>query len=102
VFIGKLPGKLAKETDKDFLNEMFETNEELVEVAKGQSRAMHGMLECLKMAEVANHSLMAKIDALMFEYCPDEMTPEQIANYEAHVKAASQQQEEAVNIALLH
>lgn len=29
-------------------------------------------------------ALQAKIDALMLEYCPDEMTPEQIANWERH------------------
>lgn len=32
--------------------------------------------------------LQAKVDALMFEYCPDEMTQEQIDEYEKHqVKA---------------
>ena len=29
-------------------------------------------------------SLRAKIDSLMLEYCPDEMTPEQIKNWENH------------------
>ena len=29
----------------------------------------------------------AKIDALMLEYCPNEMTTEQIANWSAHQKA---------------
>ena len=29
-----------------------------------------------------NAALQAKIDALMFEYCPDEMAPEQIAEWE--------------------
>jgi hypothetical protein len=29
----------------------------------------------------------AKIDALMLEYCPDEMTPEQVANWAAHQAA---------------
>ena len=28
--------------------------------------------------------LRARIDALMFEHCPDEMTPEQIAEWERH------------------
>lgn len=28
-------------------------------------------------------ALQAKIDALMLEYCPEEMTPEQVAAYEA-------------------
>lgn len=28
----------------------------------------------------------AKIDKLMFEYCPDEMTAEQIAEYERNIR----------------
>lgn len=35
----------------------------------------------------------AKIDALMLEYCPDEMTPEQIAEWEAHQKPSPDQGE---------
>jgi len=30
----------------------------------------------------------AKIDALMLEYCPDEMTPEQLAEWGRHQKVA--------------
>ena len=33
-------------------------------------------------------SKQAKIDALMLEYCPDEMTPEQIAEWEKHQKVS--------------
>ncbi len=29
-------------------------------------------------------AMQYKLDELMFEYCPDEMTPEQIENYAAH------------------
>ncbi len=49
-----------------------------------------------------SHKQQFIIDSLMFEYCPDEMTPEQIANFEAHVQAVNQKQEEEINIALLH
>lgn len=35
----------------------------------------------------------AEIDSLMFEYCPDDMTPEQIAEYEKHQRKAPQQKE---------
>jgi hypothetical protein len=35
-------------------------------------------------AEIA--ALQAKIDALMLEYCPSEMTPEQMAEWERHQK----------------
>lgn len=31
--------------------------------------------------------LQARIDALMLAHCPDEMTPEQIAEWERHQKA---------------
>lgn len=29
-------------------------------------------------------ALQARIDMLMLEYCPDEMTPSQMANWEKH------------------
>lgn len=32
--------------------------------------------------------LQAKIDALMLEFCPDDMTKEQLANWEAHQRCA--------------
>jgi len=34
-------------------------------------------------------ALQAKIDRLMLEYCPDEMTPEQIENWGKHQRAVS-------------
>jgi short-subunit dehydrogenase involved in D-alanine esterification of teichoic acids len=34
--------------------------------------------------ENKNAGLQAKIDLLMLEYCPDEMTDEQLENYEKH------------------
>jgi hypothetical protein len=93
IFIGNLPRKLAKETDKDFLKIMFE-------MSKRQDGYVREMYECAKAAENTNLFLLAKIDALMFEYCPEDMTPKQIANYEAHVRAVSQQQEDAIERAL--
>lgn len=33
------------------------------------------------------YNLQAKLDALMLEYCPDEMTPEQIAEWGRNQKA---------------
>ena len=32
-------------------------------------------------------AIFAMIDALMFEYCPEKMTPEQIEIYERHQRA---------------
>jgi hypothetical protein len=34
-------------------------------------------------------SKQAKIDALMLEYCPDEMTPEQLGEWEKHQHATA-------------
>jgi hypothetical protein len=93
LFIGRLPGRLSNETERDFLNEMFG-------VADKQEQTMKEMLECIKLAAAFNHSLSAKIDQLMFEYCPEDMTPEQIANYEAHQRPATKEEQDAVNRAL--
>lgn len=40
-----------------------------------------------------NERLQAKIDSLMLEYCPDEMTPEQIENWKQHQRKAESQYE---------
>jgi hypothetical protein len=93
--IGRLPNKLSKKTDGDYLDKMFK-------VADEQERILREMLLHAKELIVIIKSQQAMIDSLMFEYCPEDMTPEQIANYEAHVKAVSQQQEDSVNIALRH
>lgn len=38
-------------------------------------------------------SMQAKIDRLMLEYCPEDMTPEQIENWKRHQATATQEQE---------
>lgn len=42
----------------------------------------------------------AKIDALMLEYCPDEMTPEQVENWKQHQVLATPEQEAAIDAAM--
>lgn len=37
----------------------------------------------------------ARIDALMFKYCPDEMTPEQVAEWARHQRPVSEQEADA-------
>ncbi len=37
--------------------------------------------------ETEVNALQAKIDALMLEYCPEEMTKEQLDNWASHQKA---------------
>lgn len=55
-----------------------------------------------KMEEVLKiiDSLDARIDALMMEYCPDEMTPEQIERWGKHQKRCSPEEEAAIEKAL--
>lgn len=45
----------------------------------------------LQAAEGRASDLQAQIDRLMLEYCPDEMTPEQIENYERNQQALANQ-----------
>ena len=46
-------------------------------------------------------ALQAKIDALMLEYCPEDMTPEQIENWNRHQRAATPEEEANIERALL-
>ena len=58
--------------------------------------AVHGQLaECR--SRIA--ALQAKIDSLMLEYCPGEMTPEQIENWGRHQKAVSLETDAAIDAA---
>ncbi len=43
--------------------------------------------------KAADASLQAKIDALMLEYCPNEMTKEQIENWKRHQQPLPQHDE---------
>lgn len=50
----------------------------------------------IKALREENGALQAKIDLLMLEYCPDEMTPEQMAEWERNQVRASPEQEAAL------
>ena len=54
-------------------------NPKHVDIYHNQRKTIHDLID-------QNDSLQAKIDALMLEYCPDEMTEEQIAEWEKHQK----------------
>ena len=51
-------------------------------------------------AESRLAALQAKIDALMFEYCPDEMTAEQIEAWGKHQRCATAKETAAIDAAL--
>lgn len=50
--------------------------------------------------ERENAALQARIDELMLEHCPDEMSQEQIDNYAKHQRPVSAEEEAAVDAAL--
>ena len=45
-------------------------------------------------------SLQAKIDELMLEYCQDEMTTEQLAEYAKHQRALTMEEQKAIDAAM--
>ena len=62
-------------------------------MARGESNSW-------KFWKAAWDSQQARIDALMLEHCPDEMTPEQMAEWAKHQVAAPGFDEAALNAAL--
>ena len=57
------------------------------------------MKEAKEQAEALSKSKQSKIDALMFEYCPNEMTPEQIAEFERSQRVATLEEKSAIDAA---
>lgn len=50
--------------------------------------------------ERENAALQARLDELMLEYCPDEMSAEQIDNYAKHQRPVSAEEEAAIDAAM--
>lgn len=53
-------------------------------IASCNPTAIRSLIERLEAAERDAQAKQAKIDALMLEYCPDEMTPEQVEEWGRH------------------
>lgn len=47
-------------------------------------QALKAERKCVEELQAENASKQAKIDRLMWEYCPDEMTEDQISEWEKH------------------
>lgn len=50
--------------------------------------------------EFENRARQARIDELMLEYCPDEMTPEQLAKWQKNQRAVSKTEEVSIENAI--
>lgn len=46
-------------------------------------------------------AIQAKLDALMLEYCPDEMTPEQLSNWERRQRPVSDEEQANIEAAIM-
>jgi len=55
---------------------------------------------CAAAAQRKADSLQAKVDALMLEYCPEEMTPEQVEEWGQHQRPADAALEAAKSVAV--
>lgn len=77
---------LARERDELLVENGLLENKVLAREAElwGETQEILAIYDQLAAAQ-------AKIDSLMLEYCPDEMTPEQIDNWGKHQKAVSDQ-----------
>jgi hypothetical protein len=65
-----------------------------------EERSLHSWHDLPEKAEELKQKLAAKqaqIDELMLEYCPDEMTEEQIAEYKRHQVPISDEEQEFIN-----
>lgn len=70
------------------------------QLIKAQQNVMDKMLDHMKtLTTICNHQ-QAKIDSLMLEFCPDEMTPMQLANWAAHQQAVDPELQKKINDAL--
>lgn len=62
-----------------------------IEVERSARELLQDALPVLESLQSQLAASEAKVDSLMFEYCPDEMTPEQIAEYENHLAVSDAQ-----------
>lgn len=67
-------------------------------LAEHHANVMQGFAE---VAARKADALQAQLDALMLEYCPDEMTEAQKDNWAKHQKPASEEQQAEVAAALM-
>lgn len=84
LWLPKMYFALTKQSKNRLLDEMHA-------VGMRQDKCMYDLYAINKTLATTIRSLQAEIDRLMFEFCPDEMSPQQIANFENHQRAVSEQ-----------
>ena len=72
------------------------SNNRAVKKLKTRNRLHDGTFDWSDYRLRRHDALQAKVDALMLEYCPDEMTAEQLEVWGAHQRPASISEEEAI------
>lgn len=79
---------------------VFNKEKEQDKMIKENFVMMDDMLNNMKDMTKLIHRQQARIDLLMMEYCPDEMTPAQLANWAAHQETVSLEMEKKIKDAL--
>lgn len=91
-----VPAEVARELERELAEEKAEHRATLTLAA--QEREAHE--QAIANEQSRAEGLQAKLDALMFEYCPDEMTPEQIEEWGRHQRPVSPERQAELEAAL--
>jgi regulator of replication initiation timing len=72
------------ENIKNLLNEAYEDNSAKQRVIEELKYEIDGMTDENHTQRVLNNHLQFLLDSVMLEFCPDEMTEEQLENWSKH------------------
>ena len=81
--------KLNMENIKNLLNEAYEDNSAKQRVIEELKYEIDGMTDENQTQKVLNNHLQFLLDSVMLEFCPDEMTEEQMENWKKHQKKSN-------------
>ena len=81
--------KLNMENIKNLLNEAYEDNSAKQRVIEELKYEIDGMTDENQTQKVLNNHLQFLLDSVMLEFCPDEMTEEQMENWKKAQKKSN-------------
>lgn len=87
----------------EFVEKLYAQEREIAGLKKMKAACEETLvISCKKLVEVIRerNALQARVDELMLEYCPDEMTPEQRANWAAHQVPVSAEEQANIEAAV--
>lgn len=90
LFVRKVFGKITKKDYQKLTGKMLSLQSRMIKEIENSYQDLRKTGNQLMAAQ-------AKIDQLMFEFCPEDMTSEQVANWEAHQKPVGRELERKIN-----